>query len=232
VQRLTPQLPTRDGDPDPNRQVELLNFHTLDYLISDDAGIGFSATGGWALNPWERDGSRSELRDPYFRTYFLNLLPDWGSDFPLYWYADVRVHPGVTTTSRDADQIWGIQVFQAWTWQATNSRWGAAFYLSFRQNFFGSQGLGIRRELYSSPGLFFRHNSRLTSSLLLQLPTFQRLGSEGNRWETMGLDLEPGLSWDLLQNLNLTPFLTIPVSGTTNRLKGTSLGLTLSWNWF
>jgi hypothetical protein len=43
-----------------------------------------------------------------------------------------------------------------------------------------------------------------------------------------GADIEPGVSWDVLPNLNFNPYLSMQTSGAVG-LKTTSVGMMLSW---
>jgi hypothetical protein len=231
VRGLSPQQPTRQGFPDPNRPVQIRNFHTLDYLTDPNLGFGLSATALWTANPWD-ESRQTEVGDPYLRAYFLNLLPEGPETLPLYWYVDLRWHPGVSPYSRDTDQLFGLQLFQALTWAPRESRWMTAFYLSLRRNQFGEEGLGYDGEAFLAPAISYRVSGPLQASLMVQFPLFHRRGQTPSQWETTGLDLEPGLSWDLSPQLNFSPYLTVPVSGSAAPSRGTAFGFTLNWNWF
>ena len=202
--------------PDGETPVSLRSFLTWNLRLED--GWRFGVTGSWSWQPVLEQ--ELALRDPFVKLAKPNLLRIG----PVSLYSDLRVHLPITTASRNRDLWWALQSFNSIDWVAP---WGSlGLYSSARYNQYGSLGEGDEWEFYVAPSVELRLSQRLAVGTLLEWG-----GGVPYRRETAvlfsdGFSLQPGVSWDLFPNLNLGPFLRVPLGGAARQ---TALGFTLSW---
>lgn len=212
--------PTPQGDPS-NIPVLSRNFATLSYAF--DANVGISATQYFLYVPVQ--GTQLALRDPYARAYIVDLL---GSDTPLSWYADVRVHLPLSSYSKSADLQLGLQTFQAIAYPVGRTPLTLGVIGSARTNFYGSLGIGNDLELYAGPNLAYRLNPKVSLVVIYDTEFTHAYREDASTFTHEGSDFQPGVSWDITPTVNLNPFINI-YSGKNTSLKGSSFGFTLSW---
>lgn len=210
--------PSADGAPDPNRPVLLRNFFTLGYEINPDVSANVAASMGWT----PEDSTQLAMRDPYFRLAHNSIFSTENFNF----YGDVRLHFPITLSSRVQDMLAGFQTFHMSTYAIPDSRLTAGLYTSARFNVFGAQGFGNDLELYLGPNFTYTASRKVALTLLLELfyahdfqnPQFQIVNTS--------TELEPGLSWDVSDQFNVSPFLNIPLKEGPS-LEATSFGFTV-----
>jgi hypothetical protein len=211
--------PQPNGEPNPLAPLLAKNYASLGYALDDRHFI--SGTAYWILTPLYEQ-SRSAMRDPYLRVGNAKLV----NSGPFNWYADLRVHFPVTTESRDSDMLSGLQTFHIWTYDF-NRFLTAGLYGSARMNIFGGQGSGHDLELYAGPNLNFAVSRKLSLTLLYEANLVHNFGAPALTFANDGNDLEPGVSWDALPNLNLNPYLNLYPDNLS--LRSTSFGMLLNW---
>jgi hypothetical protein len=212
---------TEAGNPQP--LLDTRNFITLNSTINEDTVFGVTAGWSWQGIPAEN----ASLRDPFLKLGKSNILR--GESFS--WYGDIRVHMPVTTASRERDLWVGVQSFHFLSIEKPGA-FGANLSLSGRYNQFGGQGVGDQWELYAAPGAFWNLIPRLALNLLLEWGAGQPFGGNSRILLSNGLDLEPGLSLRLSDGLLINPYVNIPIDQTAWEINGgTSLGMTVSWQW-
>jgi hypothetical protein len=210
--------PTRDGQADVEHPVLLKNFFNVGYDLTDHVAV--TGTGYWIWRPVR--GQSFEMRDPQLRISHNELV-----NFSTYnLYGDIRAHFGVSDLARSNDEIFSLQAFQIQTCQIGASRLTAALYTSERPYFYGKRGFGPDFELYVAPALIFQVTPKLSSQLLFENNWSHTFGDRTVGLNFDGNDLEPGVSWDLTNWLNISPYLHLYPK--TLSLASTSFGATLS----
>ncbi|MGZ6311547.1 MAG: hypothetical protein ACXWOH_13010, partial [Bdellovibrionota bacterium] len=211
--------PAANGTPDQERPLILKNFLGVGYNFTDT--IGVMPTAYWTFQPVM--GMQFALKDPFIRLYDSSLLS--AGNFNLY--TDFRTHFGVSSESRTNDMYAGLQTFQIATYEFPTAKLTAGLYLSERVNFFGKQGLGNDFEMYVGPNVSYQVLKPLAVSLLAEFQFNHAYGDKPGQVWTDPIDLEPGLIWDVTENLMINPYFNLyPASLTA---KSTSVGMMLSW---
>ncbi len=201
--------------------VTLRNFLTWNLRLDDGWRLG--VTGSWSWRPVL--GQALALRDPFIKLAKPNLLRIG----PVSLYSDLRVHLPVTLPSRNRDLWWALQSFSSLDWTTS---WGnMGLYASARHNQYGALGEGDEWEFYLAPNFELRLSPRFAIGTL-----FEWGGGVPFRRDTAilfsdGLSLQPGLSWDISPDLNLSPFLRLPLGRNvaSSGADPTTVGFTLSW---
>jgi len=210
---------TVDGQVDPDAPVELRNFLGLGWNITN--ALSLTGTLYWAA--MAQSTQPLEFRDPFIKLAH-NSVFNWGG-FNLY--ADLRVHFPISWGSRNADMLASVQTFQMLTWAAGNTGITLGLWGSLRGNYFGSQGVGSAVEAYVSPNVTWQMSEKLGLQILYQINASQEVGSREGM-TTDDVNIEPGLVWDITQNLMLNPFVRFhPYNGISPN--NTSMGLLLNW---
>lgn len=209
---------------DPELPVAVRNFLSWNLRLND--GWRFGVTGSWSWRPVQ--GQDLTLRDPFIKLAKTNLIQSGD----LNWYTDARFHLPLTERSRNRDLWWGIQSFNSLEW---SQNWGGlGLYASGRHNQFGSLGAGDEWEFYVAPHVELQIADSLTLTSLLEWGGGMPFGGDSGLIFSDGFTLQPGLSWDITQGLNWSPYLFIPLNGVDDPLQQSSLnpvtlGMTLSW---
>jgi hypothetical protein len=205
---------------DPTLPITTRNFLTWNMDLGNDTILG--VTGSWSWQPVL--GQDLALRDPFLKLGKANLIRT-GS---FSWYGDFRVHLPVTEISRAQDLWFGLQSFHYLSWEGSKGGLGAA--LSTRYNQYGGQGFGDNWDVYLGPSAHVNLHEKLSFQLLLEWGAGHPVEESRNILFSNGVDLEPGLTWRALPNLDVNPYVTIPLDNEA-RTFGTdpSLGMSLSW---
>ena len=200
-----------DGTP-----VYLRNFLSWNHALDAQTRVGVSVSWNWRPVL----GQDWTLRDPFLKISKPTAWQrgDWS------WYTDLRLHLPVTEASRNRDLWAGIQSFNSFDWETTAG--GAGIYASLRRNVLGTQGEGDEWEFYVAPHAQWQAFRTLSIGTLLEWDGGTPFGEDSRVIYSDGWNLQPGLSWDASPQLNLSPFLNLPLSPDS---QGASLGVTLSW---
>lgn len=216
--------PTREGLPDKSRPVFMKNFLSASFGFAEQWAV--TATAYW----WHRPvlGQEFTVQDPFIRVSNSSLLStDWG----LNLYSDLRLHPGVTDASRQADQIFGVQSFNYVSYEPG---WGGlltALRASARYNVHGRQGTGTDAEFYLAPEVNYRFNDQLAFTLLYEMGASHEFGDDATYFTNDGTDLEPGVEWNPTPDIVVNPYVTLHTGGKIT-LASTSVGMFFTWNFF
>ena len=212
--------PNANGAVDSSLPLLVRNYMTVTYGLSH--AVSISATAPWIWQPV----LNQELgaKDPYFRVADNEIFST--EHFSLY--GDARFHAPVTTESRAADLLAGVQAFMIATYQVPGSRFTWGSYLSARYNVFGSQGTGNDTILYAGPNLAYQLSPKLALTTLYEMGASHIYKDKNFALNNDGTDLEPGLKWDLTKTVSVNPYLNF-FTGNKMNLTSTSLGMTLSW---
>jgi hypothetical protein len=211
--------PGLDGTPDRTSPLLVKNFAGIGYDLDENFQVSASAYWAW----WPVLGQQLQMRDPFLRVADSHLVRSGGFNL----YTDLRFHFGVSSISRYFDQLWGVQTFQAATYEIPETRLTVGLYNSVRANFFGGQGLGSDLELYFTPNATYQLAPTVALTTLLEFNGSHTFGDRPFLFVNDGTDLEPGVSWDITQKLNFNPYLHLPLSNVA--LNTTSVGFMLYW---
>ena len=213
--------PNSNGDGDLNRPVYMRNFLSLSYGATEY--IAITGTAYWFLQPLS--GEQFQVQDPFMRVSHSSVInTDWG----LNLYSDARVHFGVSKVSRSNDRITGFQNFNYLSWQIDRSPATLALRSSAAYFVFASQGAGNDAEFYLAPEFIYQATPKVALTLLYEMGASHQFGKVPSFLTNDGTDLQPGVSWDIMPNLNLNPYLNILTGGKIT-LASTSVGMFLSW---
>ncbi|MEN9722858.1 MAG: hypothetical protein RJB38_844 [Pseudomonadota bacterium] len=200
--------------------IDTRNYLSLLSRIDSDTTVGLTA--GWNLQT--SAAQPFTARDPFFKLGRANIIHEGA----FSWYGDLRVHFPITSESRSRDLWVGLQTFHYLSWEP--GRGGVALALSSRFNQFGGEGQGDAWEWYSAPSVFWSLSEKLALNALIEWGGGMPFGETSRTLFSNGLDLEPGVNWQLNPVLWINPYLTIPLDQTSrDLLGGPSLGMTLSW---
>jgi hypothetical protein len=214
----TQYQPTPNGTPDRTRPVMLRNFLALSYQLSPQ--IAVSGTAFWTMQPIA--GEQLAMQDPFLMVSHSSIFHV--ENFNIY--ADLRAHLAVTPLSRENDLLFGLQTFQAYTYELMETGITLGLYSSERLNFFGKQGFGNALEVYISPNINYQLSQKVALNLLygVQASQFYNQGALSQD----GVFLQPGVNWDISSQFTFNPYLSIPTNGKVN-LSSISMGMFLSW---
>ena len=210
--------PDASGIPDARRPLMMKNFLGLGYQLSPEMTV--TATADWLWQPVL--GQQFSLQDPFVMISHNSIFHRDGFNL----YADVRGHMGVTSQSRQNDFLFGLQTFQALTYELEGTGFVFGLYSSERFNVFGKQGYGDTFELYLAPNIYYQFTPKLAFSLLYGIQSSKFYGIMGLHRD--GLSFQPGINWDVTSTLSFNPYLNIPTDGKFT-LGSISLGMFLSW---
>jgi hypothetical protein len=213
--------PGFEGELDASRPIVLRNFVNLGYSINNEMQL--TATGAWTDSPI--DGQEFILRDPQLRVSHNSLVSTGGFNL----YGDVRAVFPMSDASREQDIRFGLQVFTFPTWES--GRWLFAVWASASTYIFGPQGSGNDLELYFGPNVSYQVSPKVSLTLLYETGAAHSFGSPAFQLVNDGSAIQPGVSWDILPTLNLSPFLNIPTTQTPT-LAATSFGASIWWKAF
>ena len=211
---------TPTGEVDPNRPVLVKNYLALGYNFTPD--LILAGTAYWLWKPLA--GQQAYMRDPYLRLGYDGIVRTDSLDL----YTDLRVHFAVSNDSRDQDMLAGIQSFQILSYILPNAKTTLFLYSSQRVNIFGKQGFGNDLELYLGPAVHYRVAPTVSLTLLYEMQANHVFGDKPFKFVNDGTDLEPGVSWDITQNLNVNPYLNF-YPGNKMNFETTSFGMLMSW---
>ena len=220
LRNATAYQPTPFGTPDKTKPIIMKNFLSLSYGISEN--IAASVTGYWIWQPVL--GQQIYWQDPFVRLSYNSIFNSGGWNL----YGDIRIHPSLTSISRQNQLYLGVQSFQALTYEFSGTRLMLGLYASERTNFFGPKGYGSDFEFYLAPNLMYQISPTVAFSLLYEAQAFHRFGDKVGRWYNDGSGLEPGLTWQVTPRVTLNPYLHISTGGIIN-MKSTSFGMWLNW---
>ena len=212
--------PTINGEPDPERPVIMKNFLWVNYNLTNEIAVAPSAY--FIYQPVL--GQQVELRDPFLRISHSSVLHT--EQFNLY--ADIRWHIPVSNFSRESDLRTGIQTYQVASYTIPSSRFTFGAYVSERVNFYGRRGNGNDFELYLGPNVNYQLSPKVALTMLYEATASHALGDPAFQFNNDGTDLEPGVSWDITQNLNFNPYLNFYTGGKVN-LRSTAVGALIAW---
>jgi hypothetical protein len=221
VQRPSSYQPDTTGRPDVDKPVIFKNFLNLGYQISDTVAV--TGTAFWIWQPVLE--KQMTMEDPFVRVSHNSI---WGTDrFNLY--GDFRVHFPVTRVSRENDMKFGLQSVQVLTYSVGDSgNLTLGTFGSVRVNSFGGYGFGRDMELYIAPNINYQVSKKVALTLLYEIQTSHAFGARPFAFTNDGMDIEPGVSWDVTQNVMVNPYLHFPV-GANASLRSTSIGMMLNW---
>ncbi len=210
--------PGFNGALDPSRPVVLKNYLNLGYALGDS--IQMAVTAPWTMSLI--DNETFVPRDPSFRISHASIMSS--GSFNLY--GDVRLFFPVSSQSRAEDLLFAMQTFvfpsvETGDWMF--SVWGSA-----RANFFGKQGFGNDLELYLGPNASLQVSPKVAVTLLYEMGASHVFGARPFDFVSDGTGLQPGVSWDINENVNVSPFLNIPITQAPS-LDTTSIGASLWW---
>lgn len=212
--------PTPSGDPDLNRPVLMKNFLSLGYSFSEVVNLSLT---GFAI--WEPALKEQFLiQDPFLMVSHNSILR-LGN---LNLYGDLRVHIPATTVSQQNNLLVGLQSFQVLSYGVGESRFVLGLNSSIRTNFYGSQGWGTDLEVYVSPNIRYQVSPTVGVAVAYEVQASHLKGVQPYRLTSDGTDIQPGVTWDILPNVTVNPFLTFQTGGKMS-FKTTSLGMFLSW---
>jgi hypothetical protein len=210
--------PGFDGELDPGRPVVLKNYLNLGYSLSDS--IQLTVTAPWTMAPI--DDQKFLVRDPSIRLSHNSLLSSGSFNF----YGDIRIFFPVTPISRDEDLLAGFQTF---VFPSIDSgKWTFAVWASAQSNFYGDAGRGNDLELYLGPNASMQISDKLAVNLLFEMGASHVFGAPAWQLTSDGTGLQPGVSWDITPNFNLSPFLNISITQAPG-IDTTSIGASLWW---
>ncbi len=216
--RLQPNLA---GEPDPDRPVNLRSFVNLGYNFSDRLAV--TGTAYWAYQPFL--DQKVLLQDPFIRFSDASLVREG----PFNLYGDFRVHFGVSSSSRQADQYFGLQTVQVATYEIPESHFSFTASGALRSNIFGKYGYGYDLEMYLGPSVNYQISPTLLATLLYEMRASHIFGTKFGQLTNDGTDLQPGLSWEVTPRIMLNPYLNLLTGGKIN-LNTTTFGLLANWN--
>lgn len=220
VANLSSLQPNPDGQLDESKPVYLKNYLGAAYALTNEVSV--SLAGHWVWKPFR--GQYLGFRDPYFRICHNSILNFGGFNL----YGDARIHFAMSDYSREMDLLTGLQTFQIATFQVPNSSLTVGTYTSIRWNIFGDQGAGSDLELYFGPNASYQLNSRLALTLLYEMGASHTVNDEFGLIND-GTDLQPGLSWQVIDGLFFNPYINI-YPGDRIALDAMAYGMTLTWN--
>ena len=211
-----------NGELNLDRPVLMKNWASLSTSALKDWEI--SAAAYWIWVPVQ--GQDFWLRDPYLRLARPQILT---SDSPVQLYADLRWHPGISSFSRERDQLFGLQLFSMFHYPIPTSGWSLGLLGSARKNFFGPEPQGLSWEFYLAPQARYAFDDRLSFQLLYEMNAAQDSQDPTGTMVSDGTDLEPSLLWQISPRVSLNPFLTLYV-GEGLKPRNTALGMGVSWS--
>lgn len=220
VQNPTSYQPSGNAEPDYNNPVLLKNFFGVGYYVADS--IHVSGNAYWTWQPVL--DHETQMMDPFLKIAHNSIVRE--GNFNLY--GDVRFHIPASMTSRQNDLKGGIQTVQAATYSLGQTGFQLGLVGSARANSFGGSGFGNDMELYLAPNLYFQVLRNLSVTVMYEMNSSHAFGEKAFSFYNGGSDFEPGVSWDITQQVTLNPYLHIPV-GTQPLPTSTSFGMMFNW---
>jgi len=198
----------------------LRNFLGAGYRLGDS--VVLSGNAYWSVRGLQQ--LPTQVHDPFIRLSDASFLS--GENWNLY--LDGRVHLPVSTASINSGLNLGVQSVQALTYTIPESRFALGLSSSIRYNLLSPQGLGNDLDLYLAPNLFYQLTPSLGLNVLTEVAVSHLKSRNFSDWIDPNFDLEPGLAWDVFPNLNVNPYIHIPIGGKSSFLPSYA-GFLLSW---
>ena len=221
IQNSTSYQPTIHGQPDLANPILIKNYLGAGYNISND--IAVTPTAYWAYRPVQ--GQSMTLQDPYLMVSDAAL---YHSELGTNWYGDVRFHFPVTAASQAAQLRAGVQTFHYVSQELQGTRVTFGMSSSLRGNFYGRQGYGTDVELYAAPNVSYQITPLLSGLVRYELNGSHNYGDSFTHFNNDGTDIEPGVIWNVTNNLMINPYLNFTTGGSIS-LSSTSIGAYLNW---
>lgn len=135
--------------------------------------------------------------------------------------SDLRAYAPTSTGSQAKNQITQLRTNNSFKFQIPNSRWSLGVDTTLRAYLFstGAKDGDSRSSFraYAGPNISYQISPKLSAGFLLEGELAHRLGTRGLSPKG-SMDFEPGLSWDVTDNVNVTPFLNLyPTEGVNMR---------------
>jgi hypothetical protein len=198
----------------------LRNFLGAGYRLGPS--VVLSGNANWSVRGMQQ--LPTQVHDPFVRLSDASFLS--GENWNLY--LDGRIHIPVSTASMNSGLNLGIQSVQSLTYSIPESRLALGLSSSIRYNFLSSKGVGNQIDVYLAPSLFYQLGPSIGFNCLAEAMMSHLRQPGTSNWIYPSLDVEPGLAWDLLPNLNLNPYVHIPIDSTKPFLPSYA-GVLLSW---
>jgi len=241
VSRIMPDPIT--GKDDPSGQININHNVSAGYQLSKS--VALTAVLDCDSNAGTQTWKTFEMRDPWLRLAKTGLVKagNYTLNADLRLFAPTSIRSGSrsdVSAAGDRSETVANRNFTIGTKTVSQlsipgSRFSAVMYnrvYVYSQTAFGelNQGSGGRQfRLYMGPELDYQISPKVTAWLLYEADGYHHSVAmkDGSRWEA-GTDLEPGISWDVTPNLNLSPFVDIKTGGTIS-LDTTQIGLSVGF---
>jgi len=222
VSKPTSFQPTEDGSQDSNRPVMLKNFAGVGYNLTDHLRITPTAYWQWLPSA----GGAYAVQDPFVKISDDSIISE--GNFNLY--GDFRYHAPISNFSKAANITGSYQSVQVATYVPEGTRWMLALFSSERAYTYGKGGYGNDFEVYVGPNVGYQISPRVQLTMLYETNLVHVYGNNPGTMEGDGTDLQPGVSVDITNRLNVHPYLSIYPSAPS--IASTSVGALLYWQAF
>jgi hypothetical protein len=183
------------------------------YRIDQDTYIG----GMMEFDYRPVGGSDATMMDPAIRFGKDN----WIKTGPWQLYADLRAYLPVSTASQNAKQDVQLRSFQNLTYEVKGTRWTLGAYGSLRYYVYSDPDtLNPQTDLlsfspkqrvraYVGPNVNYQVSPSLSIFVLGEAEGVQNTGNSFWNWNDNGMDIEPGVMWNITPKLMINPFINV-----------------------
>jgi len=221
IGNIGPYQPLPTGGPNRDAPIYSQNYLNVNKVFGED--IVVSAQGYRTWQPVL--GNHTEIMDPHLRIAHTRMVET--RDFSLY--SDFRTHFPISRRSRNQDMRLGLQTFQVAVYTIPGAPLlSLGTNLSFRYNFYGKAGFGRKIETYVAPNVAWQVTPRLALFTQYEVSGVNFLGDPLSHWYSDGTDLEPGVRWNVNDQLTLTPYINLMVNDRVS-WQSTQFGMMVNW---
>lgn len=205
--------------------------NTSPLLFKNYLALGYKATSTISITPTiyfkvNNSGTNMlQMQDPYLRISNSKLLTIGNFNH----YADIRLAPGVTPVSTNANRLGFVVTKHVSTYSIPESKFTVGLTTIAQVNVYSQEKSGQKNfEVYAGPNVEYQALPNLAIGLLYELAAHNARNKGLGNWNSDGTDLEPYLSWDITPSINFNPWLDIK-TGNRIALDTTSFGAAFTW---
>lgn len=226
----SPYMPTASGQRG-DSAILFENLLSTGYKLSDVLSLGPNVP--FTFSPVF--GTQAGLLDPYLKLSHAKVLST--DNFNLA--ATLRVYAPISDSSKANGYITILRSDQSMSYSIPNSRFslGLSTFVALPiakkaviVNAKGEPTTLNSTTVYAGPNVSYQITPSLAATLLAEMGASRQYGAGLTDFyaRTDYTNLAPGLSWDIMAGMNLSPYLNIPI-GYRIAADTTTLGLDFSW---
>lgn len=204
-------LPT-DMGADDSAFVSVDNSLTGGYKLNDKTSVSASLNFMWNATAAEKAGLNPDitLNDPSLKISRAKLISQGAFSFDIDGRAYLPFGDG---TWAKKHQYLSLRSTQNASYELGRWTLGAATYVRWYGYGPGKESAGTNFKVYAGPNVNYQISPTVSAFVLYEMVGLHSQQTSFTNWSNGGTDLEPGVSWDVTKNINLSPYLNMYPGG-------------------